>query len=214
MKSNFLNKLIAEAVNDSLKKVVKTYALFYVDEDNDRHFWEKYTAKNDKELLKLILPELKNVLIANFDADDERTYTSRYKIELVNGDDEYDWDTVYDLTVYLKNGKTFGYKYFYYNENGGLDIFDSQEKKYTPPKFSAQICDVCGRTILEIPENKSKTLASIKKFITDYLNKQDKNEFGSKSCYAWIFDHKKDESGFYFCCIYDWDDELYMNKTH
>lgn len=213
MNNIFLDKIITEAVNDSLKKIVKTYALFYVDEEYVKHFWGKYSAKNDKEVLKLILPEIKKSLIVNFDVNDEKTYKSKYEIELVNGEDEYDWNSVYNLTVFLNNGKTFEYSYLHYNEDGSTEYFDSFSVK-NEPKFSANICDYLGRTILDIPDKNCKTLVSIKKFITNYLNKQEQNEYGSKSCYVWIYDFKKDESGFYSCCIYDWDDEneLRMRK--
>lgn len=203
-----LKSLIKEAIKDYIKENITSnkYHFFYIGKDDslyDGHYQTTIEAKSDKEALKIFLEEFSKIFIANL--DDDINKIERYAIGKVNSEDEEDYEIIYDIKLYTKNGRKVEYKYTY---TGGdsYEFGDSYEER-NKKRFMGYISDVMGRKLCDIPEGYCKSISLIKKFVENYVTKEFKTN-NQKSFYTQIYDMKTQEWTEYNCFIFDFGGDI------
>lgn len=187
---NKLRNIIRESIINIINEEVNSnglnkYHIFYIDNGNvyDGIYNTTYEVKNDKQAFKKFYDEFSKVFLANLDGDLEKT--ERYAIGKVTGEDEYgeeDYDIIYDITFYTKNGKKADCKY-YYTADGNFKFGDTRSER-NEKKFHGYLSDYIGRNICDIPDGYCGSLAMIKKFVYSFILKQMKTNPDNTSVYV------------------------------
>ena len=208
---NIIRESIINILNENNNSQVNEYLIFYIDNGNpyDGIYNTTYECKNDKQAFSLFLKEYDKVFLANLDGDINKE--ERYAIGKVSGTDEFgdnDYDIIYDITLYTKNGKKTECRYTY-NGPDGYQFGDTHRER-NEKKFSAQIEDWLGRTLQEIPSGYCGSMSMLKKYLHTYLTKQINNNPDKDSLYVRIYDFNKEESKTYSAYIgYDGKINMY-----
>lgn len=190
-----INKLNEDAVNNSDRK----YRYFYIENGDsvyDGHYLDTIECKSDKDALKYVLNDVKKVYLGNLEGDLNKK--ERYAIGVINPEDEDDYDIIYDILCYTKNGKSMCYSYSYFDGNS-YHFFDSETEKVRN-RYTAYITDFIGRTIANIPKGYCSNLTLIKKYVESFIKKQTKEDF---SCMVLVYIPKKDEWKEYYATLFD-----------
>lgn len=179
---NKLRNIIRESIINIINEEVNSnglnkYHIFYIDNGNVYAgiYNTTYKVKNDKQAFKKFYDEFSKIFLANLDGDLEKT--ERYAIGKVTGEDEYgeeDYDIIYDITFYTKNGKKTECKYSYDGPDGYH--FGDTYRERNEKKFHGYLSDYMGRNVCDIPSGYCGSLAMIKKFTYNFLLKQIKND--------------------------------------
>lgn len=187
IKETIINIINEDVNNNGLNK----YHIFYIDNGSvyDGIYNTTYEVKNDKQAFKKFYDEFSRVFLANLDGDLEKT--ERYAIGKVTGVDEMgddEYDVIYDITFYTKNGKKADCKYYY---TGGGDFkFGDTRSERNEKKFHGYLTDYMGRNICDIPDGYCGSLAMIKKFVFNFILKQMKTD--SEKDYVYVNINKID----------------------
>lgn len=187
---NKLRNIIRESIINIINEEVNSnglnkYHIFYIDNGNvyDGILCATYEAKNDKQAFKKFYDEFSYSFLVNLDGDLEKT--ERYAIGKVTGEDEYgeeDYDIIYDITFYTKNGKKADCRYCY-TSDGNFKFGDTRSER-NEKKFYGYLSDYMGRKVCDIPDGYCGSLAMIKKFVFNYILKQMKSDPEKRYVYA------------------------------
>ena len=215
LNENKLKSLIKEVVKSVLNENTKLnkYNVFYIGEGDsiyNGYYQTSFNAKDDKTVLKMFLNEFPQIYLANLDGDLNKT--ENYVIGKVVNQEDDDWELVYNIDLYTRNGKKVEYKSTYYGNND-ISITDSYQER-NKKRFIGYMSDVMGNKLINIPEGYCKNISLIKKFAENFSMKQ-YNENGKDSFYAQVCDLKTNEWTEYNCFIFNFggDIEFEFNKA-